>query len=190
MAQQALDSSSRNVMSEKDRPQLYDNILKLAEAALIEVPIAAVKRVAGVGDESETYQAGWKAYDALVSLTNEATNLLYTNESFGRFAGRVIDVTAGVQRLNNALAGAFFATLWRTVGLPTADEIEALREDVRGLREQIGAIETDAVADAIDTQIPRNGVDRVLASPSVVRKPLWEQWTLAKAEESKNNVAN
>jgi hypothetical protein len=114
-------------------------IAKFAEAALLELPITAVKRLASQADERQMYEAGWKAYDALVGLTNEATKSLYTNPRFGEIAGRSLDTFVRWQRFSNAVTGAFFSSLWPTVGLPTANEVEAVREDIRSLREELAA---------------------------------------------------
>ena len=47
------------------------------------------------------------------------------------------------QRLNAAVAGAFFSALWPAVGLPSSTEVEGLRSDVRAMREEL----RDAVAE-------------------------------------------
>jgi hypothetical protein len=176
-------------MAEKDQSQIFNNTLKLAEAAFVDMPLSALKRIAGIGDDRETYEAGWKAYDAFVGLSNEATDRLFMNETFGSITGQVIDMTAALQRLNNALAGAFFATLWRTVGLPTADEVEAVRHEVRALREEVRGAEIEAPGERVDTRREREA-RRQREARIVVREPLWEQWTFAENKELKRNVGN
>ena len=106
---------------------------------LVNLPIEALKRITVGGNDRELGEAGWQTYDAVVGLTNAATNRLYSNESFGRVASRAIDVTMQWQRLNLALTGAFFATLWPAVGVPTASDVAAMREDLHAFREEVRA---------------------------------------------------
>ncbi|HEY6394412.1 MAG TPA: hypothetical protein VIX12_03275, partial [Candidatus Binataceae bacterium] len=65
-------------------PGFTGYLLKIAEAALIDVPAAAIKRVALGGDDREMRAAAWKAYDAAYAITNEATNRLYGSKVVGR----------------------------------------------------------------------------------------------------------
>jgi hypothetical protein len=45
------------------------------------------------------------------------------------------------QRANTALTGAFFTGMWKAMSLPTAGEIQILREEVRTLAERSQPIE-------------------------------------------------
>jgi hypothetical protein len=121
-------------MSVKPAPWA-DELTKFYEAALLELPFAAVKRLFA-GDEQGFSDAGWKAYDSWLRLANEAANQLYANRAFGELAGRAFETALGLQRLNNALAPAFFGSLWHAPGLPTASSVEALHDEARELRQE------------------------------------------------------
>jgi hypothetical protein len=73
-------------------------------------------------------------------LANETANQLYTNRAFGEVAGRAFETALGLRRLNNALAPAFFGTLWHALGLPTASNVEALHDEARALRQEHRAL--------------------------------------------------
>jgi hypothetical protein len=120
-----------------EQPSLTSGLQNIAQAALLELPAAAFKRLLGGDNDREMYEAAWKAYDSTIGLTNDATNRLYTNETVGAIAGRTMEAIVGWQRFNNAVAGAFFAALWPAVGLPTATEVEGVRADIKTLREEL-----------------------------------------------------
>jgi hypothetical protein len=118
---------------------MLDDLGKLFEATWIDIPAAAAKRLMAGEDEGAMREAGWKAYDAFVRLSNEASNFLYTNRTFGEMAGRGIGLALRAQRVGDAVASAVFGNLWPAIGLPTGSEVQALRSDVRTLREEVRA---------------------------------------------------
>ena len=125
-------------MSVKPAPWA-DELTKFYEAALLELPSAAVRRLFA-GDDQGFREAGWKAYDSWLRLANETANQLYANRAFGEVAGRAFETALGLQRLNDALAPAFFGTLWHAFGLPTASNVEALHDEARALRQEHRAL--------------------------------------------------
>jgi hypothetical protein len=74
-----------------------------------------------------------------VRLANEATNELYANRLFGDMTGRTFESALRIQRAGDALASAFFGNLWPSVGLPTASQIQGLRDEVMALRQDMRA---------------------------------------------------
>jgi hypothetical protein len=67
---------------------LAQELSKFYQAAWLDLPAEAAKRLLGAGNEKELRKAGWKAYDAWISLANELTNLLYANRIVGQLTGR------------------------------------------------------------------------------------------------------
>ena len=130
-----------------DKNSFSDEILKLAQCLMPEPPTTKVKRmvaeIADKGIDRQLHELGWKAYDTIVGAAHTATGRVLTNQTVGQVLGTAIDVTLRWQRFNAAVAGAFFSSFWPSVGLPTATEVEALRSDVRAIREEL----RDAVAE-------------------------------------------
>lgn len=124
-----------------------DEILKLAQTLMPEPPTTKVKRMvadlADKGIDRQLHELGWKAYDTVVGAANNATNRVFTSPTVGNVLGGAIDIMLRYQRFNAAVAGAFFSALWPAVGLPSATELEAVRGEVRAMREEL----RDAVAD-------------------------------------------
>ncbi len=124
-----------------------DEMLKLAQTLMPEPPTAKVKRmVAGIADKGidrQLHEIGWKAYDTVVGASNNVTNRVLTSPAVGQVLGGAIDAVLRWQRFNAAVAGAFFSALWPAVGLPSANEVEAIRSDVRSMREEL----RDAIAE-------------------------------------------
>jgi len=110
---------------------------KLVEAAWVDLPAAAVKRLFTTDGEGAMREAGWKAYDAWVRMANDASNRMYANPTFGAMAGRGVQAGLQVTRVVDAVASAIFGNLWPAIGLPTATDVQALRADVKALREEL-----------------------------------------------------
>jgi hypothetical protein len=117
---------------------------KLFEAAWVDLPAAAAKRLFSSDGEGALREAGWKAYDAWISLANDASNRMYANPTFGSIAGRGIQTGLQVTRVVDAVASAIFGNLWPAIGLPTATDMQGLRADVKALREELRAVRADA----------------------------------------------
>ncbi len=170
-------------------------LLKFVQATLLELPAATVKRLVSSDGERAMYEAGWKAYDALVGVSNEVTNRLYGSEAFGSAASRMIDATVRWQRFQNAVAGAFFGSLWPAIGLPTASEIESVREEVRAMRGELAAQRAEEAAmRALEARRPTreritSPVMTPSANPAVHQVAVWSGWPISEAREA-NDVGN
>lgn len=128
-------------MSVKPVPWV-DELTKFYEAALLELPSAAVRQLFA-GDDQSFSEAGWKAYDSWVRLANETANQFYANRAFGDFAGRAFETALGLQRLSDALAPAF-GFLWYALGLPTASSVEAPHDEAMALGQEHRALAAGA----------------------------------------------
>lgn len=153
-----------------DKNSFSDELLKLAQTLMPEPPTAKVKRmaaeIADKGIDRQLHEIGWKAYDTVVGAAHAATGRVLISPTVGQVLGSAIDITLRWQRFNAAVAGAFFATFWPAVGLPTAGEVEALRADVRAMREEL----RDAVAER-DSRDDFAGDLHVAIRESMVAKP-------------------
>ena len=119
------------------KSELKTGILALAEVALIDLPAAVTLRAFKAETDGELYKAGWKAYEAATGVVTDLTNRAYANRSIARVGARMLESTMKTQRVLDAVAGAFFSALWPSLGLPMASDIEALRRDVKALREEV-----------------------------------------------------
>lgn len=126
-------------MSAKTSPML-DDVAKLLEAAWIELPAAAAQSLMAKDGRAAVRQAGWKAYEAWVSLANDAANELYANRAFGEVVGRGLGAALQVRRVVGAAASAVFGNLWPAIGLPTESSVAALRDEVGLLRQEVRAL--------------------------------------------------
>src|ERR1700730_9311779 len=107
----------------KQESAVAQELNKFVQAFWLELPMAAVNRIFGSSEESTLHKAGWKAYDAFVSLTNEATNMVYANPVVGSLTGQTMERALQIQHMGGAAASAFFGNL----GLPAASTIAELR---------------------------------------------------------------
>jgi len=170
-------------------------LLKFAQATLLDLPAATVKWIVSSDGERAMYEAGWNAYDALVGVSNELTNQLYGSEVFGNAASRMIDATVRWQRLQSAVAGAFFSSFWPAIGLPTASEIESVREEVRAMREELAAQRAEeAAARAVESRRPNreritSPVVTPSANPAVHQIAVWSGWPISEGREA-DDVGN
>lgn len=181
-------------------PAAMRSIVDIAEAIMIDLPIAATVRVLARTDERELNEAGWKAYDTIVKVANDATSRVYTNSVFGRVAGGAMEFAVRAQRLNAALSGAIFANLWPALGLPTAADVASMREEVSAMRTDVAQRAEIAVA-AIEPAQPRLPRDNprfdvetaMLSVSGGSQRPLYNGLTMPKGREiaeMKGNVSN
>ena len=118
---------------------LAQELTKFFEAAWLDLPAEAGKALLGAGDEKELRKAGWKAYDAWISLANEFTNAVYSDPIIGRVTGQVMESALRLREISGAITTASFSNLWPSIGLPTRSEMAAVRDDLLALREELAA---------------------------------------------------
>ena len=128
------------------KSELTTGIRALAEVAIVNLPAALTLRTFKADTNNELYKAGWKAYEAATGMVTDLTNRAYANRSIARVGARMLENSLKTQRVVDAFAGAFFSALWPSLGLPMAADIEALRRDVKALREEIRTAEYDRAA--------------------------------------------
>jgi hypothetical protein len=129
----------------KQESQVVRELGKFVQAFWLELPMAAANRFLGNGNETTLRKARWKAYDAFVSLANEATNTIYANPVVGALTGQTMEQALQIQHVGSAAASAFFGNLWPAVGLPTADAVAGLRNEIAALHEDLSqAVEATA----------------------------------------------
>jgi hypothetical protein len=118
---------------------LAQELTNFFEAAWFDLPSEAGKVLVGAGDEKGLRKAGWKAYDAWVSLANELTNTVYSDPLIAEATGRVMEAALRFRQIGGLMAAAFFGNFWPVIGLPTHSEMVALREELLSLREELAA---------------------------------------------------
>jgi len=129
---------------------MTEDIGKLFEAAWVDLPTGAAKRLFASDGEGAMREAGWKAYDAWVRLANDASNRMYANPTFGAVTGRGIQAGLQVTRVVDAVASAIFGNLWPAIGLPTSTEVQSLSTELKAMREELRAIRDHLNEEAIE----------------------------------------
>ncbi len=161
-----------------------DEMLKLAECLMPEPPTASVRRVIAQSQiDRQVHEVAWKAYDTSIGAANYVINRLFTSPAVGNALGGAIDTMLRWQRFNAAVAGAFFAALWPAVGLPSASDVEAIRIDVRSMREEL----REAVAER-DAKHPSLTV--AARKSSAYQFSSWPQWPGADPAEIGKDVGH
>jgi hypothetical protein len=128
---------------------------KFYRAAWFDLPAETAKRLLGADNEKELLNAGWKAYDAWISLANEVTNLLYSNRIVGQLTRRTMESTLQLGQIGSGLAWALFSNFWASVGLPTHSELVVMRDELFALREELAAY-----AAQLPTVAPQESADK------------------------------
>jgi hypothetical protein len=116
-----------------------NDFLKVYRNVFVDLPLTWVGQRLGLKEEKETTAVAWKGYDSSVQLANSGVESLYRSPLFGKVLGRSLEEVLRWQQVNKTVTEAFFTALWRSVGLPTADETQALRTQVEALREELRA---------------------------------------------------
>src|SRR5271167_2661061 len=103
------ETNTRSKLNSTDS-SFSDEILKLAQCLMPEPPTAKVKRmvadIADKGIDRQLHELGWKAYDTVVGVANNATNAAFTSPTVGNLLGGAVDIMLRYQRFNMAVAGA------------------------------------------------------------------------------------
>jgi hypothetical protein len=197
MAEQARNQGSKKVGVARKLPTLVENLFNLAEATVVDLPIAAAKRLVGSSDERELHEAGWKAYDAAVAIANDTTNRVFTTPAIARLTSRSLEAAVRWQRLNNAVQSAFFATLWPSIGLPTATEMQAARDELSEIHGEIQAMRIDSQQRAaarrefkpvVSMPTARLDLERAMSTTGIFQQPMYSDWSAQEmvAEEGVN----
>jgi len=138
------------------RSFLVEELSKLFEATWLELPAEVVKVMTGVSDSNGLRKAGWKAYDAWVSLANAFTNVSYFDPMVGEVSVRMMETALRFPQISRTMPSAFFINFWPLIGLSTRNEIAALRDELLALREELASYarlmvaEPSAEMDALD----------------------------------------
>ena len=147
-------------MAQKEKVNGVESLGTFYASLLRDLPVAGARWGLGTGEQREVAEAAWNGYDAGVRLASAATDNLYRNPFFGDVLARSVEGFLRWQRVRNAVAGAFFTGLWRTVGLPSRDETEALREEVRALRDELRSVGARVAASKKETPAEIRRADR------------------------------
>ncbi len=118
---------------------MVQELTRFFETVWLDLPVEAGKILAGAGDEQSLRKAGWKAYDAWISLANELTNAVYSDPIIGELTGQAMESALRFQHIGGAMAAAAFGNLWPSIGLPTHSEMVAVRDELLALREELAA---------------------------------------------------
>ncbi|MGH7779375.1 MAG: hypothetical protein ACREQR_06080 [Candidatus Binataceae bacterium] len=179
-----------------EMPKSMRTLVDFAGAIMIDLPFAAAKRVLARTDERELNEAGWKAYDAIVKVANDATSRVYTNSFFGRAAAGAMEAAVRAQRLNVALSGAIFANLWPAIGLPTAVEVALTRSEIETLRNELAeARVARAVGAPAEVHGPRDSQrleveTSMIATARGFERPIFAAQPMPEGREVEANVGN
>jgi hypothetical protein len=168
------------------KSHLTDSIRTLAEAALIELPAAIALRIFKVEEHQGLEEAGWRAYQAANEVVTNLSDRVYGNRKVISAGVSMIERARKTQDVADAYVGAFLAVLWPSLGLPTADDIETLRRDVKALREEVrtAAFAPEAIAAEPDVREAALGA----RMHPEFDNPMWVRWHEMPAFEVRNRV--
>jgi hypothetical protein len=121
------------------------------EALIFEFPTAFVIDLSGDAEMKNLRQAVWTLYDSWICVANEVNNALYAHASFGRLSGDVFETAQHMQYAATAISSAILANVWPALGLPTAQQVQRLREDLRTLQ-----MDLQAARDAVPLDVASN----------------------------------
>jgi hypothetical protein len=139
-------------------------VFTVLRTLLLDLPLVTAKRGFGMAEKRAVTETAWKGYDASIRLGSASIDRLYGNRLLGGLLVRSGHGLLRWQRLNNAAMGAFFAGLWRATDLPTATEVNAVREELRAL-----AASVKAQGEKIEALIDRPVRSKASHSPKVAR---------------------
>ena len=118
---------------------INEMVFTVLRTLLLDLPLVTAKRGLGMAEKRAVADTAWKGYDASIRLGSASIDRLYGNHLLGGLFARSVHGLLLWQRLNSAVMGAFFTGLWRATDLPTATEVNAVREELRALAASLNA---------------------------------------------------
>jgi hypothetical protein len=79
---------------------------------------------------------GWGVYEWWIRLSNDTANEFYASPFAIDLTSPIFETAVRLEQMRDAFSATFFGNLWAAFGLPTADGVLTLREQVRGLRDE------------------------------------------------------
>jgi hypothetical protein len=125
-------------MEGKQLSQETQDLLMIYQSLFFDLPTASLRWGLGIGEEKGTTQSAWKAYDAGVRLATTAIDTLYRTAFFSETVSTVVNQALRWQQVGNAVSSVFLGSLWRTLGLPTAAEVQSLATQLHRLEARVG----------------------------------------------------
>lgn len=107
------------------------DVLSLATALFLDLPLAETQRRLGLADEKDVQEARWKSYDAGVRILTSAIDTLYQSPAFGGTLDLSLQTLLRWQQLHNGLIGTVFAIVPELAGLPSAAQLEAVQAEIQ-----------------------------------------------------------
>lgn len=129
-----------DAMAEKQMTQIMEDFATVYKTLFFDLPLIGAKWGMGISAEKETTETAWKAYDASVRLATTAIDNLYRNPFFSQAVSRTFTEALRWQRIGNAVSGTVLTGLWRTLGVPTAAEVQGLSDQVRALETRLAQL--------------------------------------------------
>src|ERR1700722_12334438 len=91
------------------------------------------------GANFDNSAAAWEAYDSWLLWANTVANQLYANRTLGEISVSMFEAASRIQGLGDAIVGAIYGNLWPALGLSTAGQLSAVRDDIASVRDEIRA---------------------------------------------------
>jgi cobyrinic acid a,c-diamide synthase len=124
-------------MIEKNLTQTLEDVVTVYKTLFCDLPLAGAKWGIGLDTEKATTETAWKAYDAGVRLATTAIDNLYRSSLFSEAVSRTLTQALRWQRIGNAVSGTVLTGLWRTLGVPTAAEVQSLSDHLQALETRL-----------------------------------------------------
>jgi hypothetical protein len=138
---------------------IVSEVTRFYETLIFELPTAFVIDLSGEAEMRNLQQAAWTSYDSWIYVPNDAANALYADASFARLSGGIFESPLLIQYAGTTISSAIFANPWPALGLPTAQQVQRLREDLHTLQTDLQAVRDVVPLDAAsDPTIADGGI--------------------------------
>jgi len=133
-------------------------IMRFYKTLIFELPTALAMDLTGNADMKSVRQTAWTLYDSWIRLANDASNALHADPSFGRLSGGLFETALLIQRASTTIRSAILANLWPALELPTAPQVQRLRDDLAALQAELQAARSAVRMDVSLDRPIANGV--------------------------------
>ena len=127
--------------------QISEDLATLITSAFVDVPLTLASWAVGGATQKELEEHAWKGYDAFVRAANDTVHSLYEMPVVRQMTSQALVAILRSQRSGKHVTSAVAAATSPAPAAAANPEVEALRNQILSLREEVTELSTTLAAE-------------------------------------------